>query len=151
MPTWLFSSCSAQCTSAWMHRSGYGWVWVIDFDFDTLELKDLGLLLGMFFGALVLEVGMFATFEIKSVSPISASKLEDTNNFGCFSRFGVFPRSLAPGVFSWSFGVVAMSLVCYKINSRTVVVLDWVLRFQVESDGICASGVSEKMKPHQPS
>lgn len=123
---------------------------MIDFDFDTLELKDVGLLLGIFLELLFWKLECLQPLQIE-VSPISASKLEDTNNFGCFSRFGVFPRSLAPGVFSWSFGVVAMSLVCYKINSRTVVVLDWVLRFQVESDGICASGVSEKMKPHQPS
>ena len=89
MPTWLFSSCSTQCTSAWMHRSGYRWVWVI----DRLWLWHFGTerswtLIRDFLELLFWKLECLQPLQIE-VSPISAYAWR--HKFGCFSRFRGVP------------------------------------------------------------
>ena len=122
MPTWLFSSSSAQCTSAWMHRSGCGWVWVI-----------LTLTLTLWNGKILDCYGFFESlfWKLECLQPLKLRWVQTVltrrvcnfclclkTQVWMFLALGVSSlssvrwrcKTFSPGVFCWSFGVVAMSL-----------------------------------------
>ena len=137
MPTWLFSSSSAQCISAWMHRSGScGWVSVIDF--LTLTLWNWKILdCSWYFWAFVLIWKLVCLQPLKlrwvhRVSKQDAAAISAAwRQFGCFSWGFPHCKRFFPGVFCWSFGVVAMSLgkhfkcisFCFRTDHRQLLLV----------------------------